>query len=262
LDVDEEIDFGLLKYGVQDAVDVTGYSIVESPRVNKGCVSKLMEGVWTGHCVTYTNAVVDGLIELTLRQGANGVFHGDSEDNRGVSKIAGQIDHYGPTDLVITFSKDDGRLNYNWKVWFFGKLDVASCSISGEWGYDYEHLLGTFLLTRAPASVHRFRYSNAYPVQNWATPRWRFVLSAVLYQVRQQLWTWSYFKERIAERRRFVELSVRRIVCLPPGDVPRESFDEEAFLELDALEMYLSRGDRRFFRSIAESEVRKRPVHS
>jgi hypothetical protein len=87
-------------------------------------------------------------MEMTLREGAEkDTFEGELEDTVRTSTISGHANFGGPTEIDIVILKDPGRENYDRKMWFFGKLDSSSCSITDEWGYDREHLLGTFLLT-------------------------------------------------------------------------------------------------------------------
>jgi len=261
LETNDKVDASLLKFGVQDIFDTSGYDLLENNNVAKTCVSNLIDGTWTGHCVTSGHFAVDGLLELRLRQDTDdGTFHGDAEDERGTSAINGHIILDGRAEVDIIFSKDDGRENYNRNMWFFGKMDVASRSIRGKWGYNRQRPLGTFLLTRNPTWVHQFRYGNAEFQQNPARARWNFALNAIEYQLRKDNFSWSYIKTRIVQRKRVVELSKCRALYPFPYS-PQQPFDEEAYVELNGLEKNLSRGDRRLYKSITKLEMRKTRVH-
>jgi hypothetical protein len=67
----------------------------------------------------------------------------------------------------------------------------------------------TFILTRTPADLYRFRPSAQEYEQNGARARWLFAVRAVLYFVQKKRWTWPYLKERMEETRRGADLRLR-----------------------------------------------------
>jgi hypothetical protein len=72
--------------------------------------------------------------------------------------------------------------------------------------------------------------------------------------------TWEYFKEKLAHRKRVVELATCRAL-FGMWFAPEEPSTEGYYVELDSIERHLSRGDRRLYKSITQMEVRKLCVH-
>lgn len=66
-----------------------------------------------------------------------------------------------------------------------------------------------FRLTRTPAEYYRCRYSMEEFQQNATKARWSFACKAALYHAQKKQWTWTFLKDRMAERRRVVDLRLR-----------------------------------------------------
>lgn len=97
----------------------------------------------------------------------------------------------------------------------------------------------TFTLTRTPPEFYRFRYSPEEFQENAAKARWAFACKAALYHVKKKRWTWPFLKERIAERRRVVELRLRSW-DEDNGLAPCRSLTAEEDNELDKLDDSMS----------------------
>ncbi|KAF9447895.1 hypothetical protein P691DRAFT_705894 [Macrolepiota fuliginosa MF-IS2] len=67
----------------------------------------------------------------------------------------------------------------------------------------------TFTLTRTPPELYHCKYTPEEFEKNAARARWAFACKATLYHVQRNRWTWTFLKERIAERRRVVGLRLR-----------------------------------------------------
>ncbi|THU88449.1 hypothetical protein K435DRAFT_917088 [Dendrothele bispora CBS 962.96] len=94
---------------------------------------------------------------------------------------------------------------------------------------DRENADGTFFLCRTPVSVHRFRYTPEQYTAGRALARWKFACQAVLFQVRQRMWSKSYFRDILPERLRLVKLATQRLIdtgewtpCLPLSEGERD----------------------------------------
>ncbi|TFK64974.1 hypothetical protein BDN72DRAFT_962869 [Pluteus cervinus] len=67
----------------------------------------------------------------------------------------------------------------------------------------------TILFLRTPSRLHRFLYSPNDFAKNPARARWTFACNAIMHEVRRKAWSWTHFKSRISEIKRFVELHIR-----------------------------------------------------
>ncbi|THV00737.1 hypothetical protein K435DRAFT_718738 [Dendrothele bispora CBS 962.96] len=108
----------------------------------------------------------------------------------------------------------------------------------------------TFSFNRTPASAWKFR---AHPSQldrlQTARERWMFAYLSVRDLVRQQKCSWSYLKERFAERRRFLEFSIRQKVDWL-NYTPRMPLSAEERIEFRKLVQNIHPGDGRFYSSL------------
>ncbi|KAF9447906.1 hypothetical protein P691DRAFT_775794 [Macrolepiota fuliginosa MF-IS2] len=81
--------------------------------------------------------------------------------------------------------------------------------ISGGAEEDERQEYFTFILTRTPPELYHCRYTPEEFEKNAARARWTFARKAALYHVQRNRWTWTFLKERMAERRRVVQLWTR-----------------------------------------------------
>ncbi|KAJ7246566.1 hypothetical protein B0H12DRAFT_758041 [Mycena haematopus] len=83
---------------------------------------------------------------------------------------------------------------------------------------------------------------------------WQFAIAAVRYGVRRGAWSWSFFEQRGQNRRRFIELYIRKTRFGRP--LTRKEEDE-----LGLLQKSFTTADSRFYHSIAEDQIRKTTDH-
>jgi hypothetical protein len=266
-------DITVLKFGTQgDEFDRVAYDIADAetnPTVGVASTGlSIMRGIWTGLYFYATAAQTDGLMQINIHTSSeDGSFSGGGDDDLDTFTLSGHIKHSPApaTDMEVRFVKDYTRLQYDQKVsWVYhGSLDVATGTISGQWGTEAHGDFGTFRLGRAPAWTHQFRYSLSKFQENAALARWSFAGGTALYQAKRQLWSWSFFKDRRTIRKRFLELFTRRELT-NAWYFNQESevhLTEEEAKELQVLEGSLSPADARAYRAIGRSEVRMLCVH-
>jgi hypothetical protein len=269
-DSPNQTDTSILKYGPQgDEFDRAAYDSIDAePITGLDVVSaglSIMKGKWTG-LYFYSNIVkTDGLMQINVHTSAeDGSFDGGGADGLDTFTISGQVKHTAETDMEVRFVKDYARLQLGEKIsWVYhGTLDVATGTISGQWGNEESGDLGTFRLGRAPAWAHQFRYSPSELQENAALARWSFARGAALYQARQRLWSWSFFKNRCGNRKRFLELFKRRELTNSAWNFARAFYlTEEEVNELQILESSFTPADARFYHAIGKSTVRRLCVH-
>ncbi|TFK85020.1 hypothetical protein K466DRAFT_647032 [Polyporus arcularius HHB13444] len=81
---------------------------------------------------------------------------------------------------------------------------------------------------------------------------WKYALTAAREMVGRHLFTWSYFKRRRDNRKRYVELLIR----LNYADL-----DEEEVMELARIRQTLTAADARLYETRYEYELRSTPIH-
>lgn len=118
----------------------------------------------------------------------------------------------------------------------------------------------TFYFSRTPATIHRFRYRPDAFRRNPARARWAFATSAILHGVQRRLWSWKYFKSRLSEIRRFMELSRRKMV--DEGlYTPRQALTEEESQELKIIYQDMSPDDARFSSALVNYDLQRCTWH-
>ncbi|KAJ7124548.1 hypothetical protein C8R44DRAFT_704054 [Mycena epipterygia] len=112
----------------------------------------------------------------------------------------------------------------------------------------------SFVFHRTPSSSYRFRYTSEEFKTSRARARWAFAIAAVIHDVQRAHWAWRYFKQRFAERRRFVHLNKADKIArqnLTPWIV----LDDDETAELNLLKAQLAPADARFYNAIADYEI-------
>ena len=262
-----QIDTRILKYGAQgDEFDRVAYDDITMVVTSAG--STMMKGIWTGHYFypDTISARTDGLMQINIHTSSEdgSKFEGGGIDGLDTFNISGNIKPSTETEMEVRFVKDYARLQYSQKIsWIYhGSLDIATGTMSGQWGNEEYGDIGTFRLQQAPAWTHQFRYSPSEFDENAALARWSFACAAALYQAKQQLWSWSFFEERRRKRKRFLELFKCRELTNIWYFTWEFQLTEEQVKELDDLEKALTPADARFYHAIGKSEIRKLCVHS
>ncbi|KAI0960928.1 hypothetical protein AcV7_000168 [Taiwanofungus camphoratus] len=155
----------------------------------------------------------------------------------------------GTVKVTFTYISD------NQTEYFSGCLDEAS-SIIGTWGRDEDtdYHYSKLILRKIPWEVMCSRPSPSAFDNNMARALWRFAISAVLYQVRRSLWSWSFFRERRDNRRRFIALNIRNWTY-------GRTLNSEETTEYLRLRQSFSAEDASFYRSIRDYQLRIIPRH-
>ncbi|KAF5372882.1 hypothetical protein D9758_001516 [Tetrapyrgos nigripes] len=107
----------------------------------------------------------------------------------------------------------------------------------------------TFVFTRSPAVAWRFRYSDAQYTDNPARARWKFACAAVLDGVQRRQFSWTWLAKRFQERKRFLELGIRKYLDRG-GYSPRDPLLAFEIKELQLLKQNLYPTDAHFYHSL------------
>lgn len=117
-----------------------------------------------------------------------------------------------------------------------------------------------FTFTRTPPAALRFRYNPAQFSKSATRARWSFALSAALLEARRRLWSWSYFKARGSERKKYLELS-KRIGINDREYTPTTPLSDDEWSVINQLRQDLRPSDGRFYESLMEYELDRIPRH-
>ena len=265
----DQTDTSILKYGPQgDEFDRAAYDITDSEPITGLDVASaglsIMKGIWSGLYFYSDIDKTDGLMQINIHTSSeDGSFDGRGADGLGTFTVSGHVKNTTEADMEVRFVKDYTRLRLGDKIsWIYhGSLDVATGTISGQWGNEESGDLGTFRLGQAPAWVHQFRYSPSELQENAARARWSFARGAAIYEAKQLLWSWSFFKNRRTNRKRFLELFKRRELTNAWNFAQSFYLTEEEAKELQLLESSFMPADARFYHAIGRSQVRRLCVH-
>jgi hypothetical protein len=228
------------------------------------CVS----GRWSSHSHGQDGqddeSPIIGLTEIVFGEcvGPDNTFEGTAENSRhGTAEItSGRVsvrDGLEVSDITFTWTFTSSEDVYV----FHGTLDPSTKSIiEGQWGPDQDSLEHEFRFSRAPAFAHRFRCNPVDCTQNPARARWMYACKAILYSIQRRRWSWEFVRERLAERRKHVQLYIHNQQFIGEQS-PSEEWTADQEAELTTLEDSLVEADRRLYRSIAEVERRKVTVH-
>lgn len=270
----QELDTSILKYGIQKiplVVDSSPYEYPE-PSSNAADLSLMksglphLVGIWTGYFFDYQHNA-HGLTMVVIQSITDdGRFQGRGEDGEGsvftkygdfvgggIFTISGEITADGDSTFQVAFTKDyntDGWSDSTLEVYCEGSLDLHSRTISGEWANLIDTHTNTFEIGQTPVFAYRFRYSQESFRENPSHARWSFACASILQKVRQEMWSWTYFRTRFAEQRRYAELWRKQRRgnrhLLSQGDID----------EFKRIERRLSPADCRFYDSVNEAKWR------
>ncbi|KAJ7481633.1 hypothetical protein FB451DRAFT_1236685 [Mycena latifolia] len=142
---------------------------------------------------------------------------------------------------------------------------------TGTWNAATETLIGTVGMDEDPAkhnSAFVFKrimpeYMCFWPAPveletNKARALWGFAIAAVRYGVRRDRWSWSFFKERRDNRRRFIELYIRSSGSTQFG----APLTGPEWQELGLIKKTFSTADARFYHSLGEKMIRATVEHN
>ncbi|KAL6302032.1 hypothetical protein BKA93DRAFT_737677 [Sparassis latifolia] len=174
----------------------------------------------------------------------------------------------GCADVVFTM-KYSGR----WfsKV-FSGTVDNEGQTLAGRWavvesGMEEQALTENskwrgdhpmpwsyyFIFKRVAPDIICYRPSPETFRENRIRGLWQFARSAVLAQVRREMFSWSHFKRRQHFRKRFIELSIHYHY--------RKAFNANQRKEMAQCLQSFTHSDARFYCSIRNYQLRVMPIH-
>jgi hypothetical protein len=255
---------GILKYGIVNEFDLGGryhelppFSAKQTPDLPP------IQGAWSGHFfLDIFQKRSDSLVDIVITNcTADGQFEGHGfEAMDGQFEVNGIIQPGDRSDFKVKMARKYLANMGRAPIDCVGGLDLIANKIQLNWGFTSERMIKPVVLTRTPSPLYRFRYTNAAFESNRARARWSFACMAVLYQVRQRNFSWSFVQENIARRKRFVSIHIRRdlgwSLYAPIDDLKVGEVDE-----LQALELATSPYDNRLFRLIAKAQLRRTPIH-
>ncbi|KAF8069331.1 hypothetical protein FPV67DRAFT_1492030 [Lyophyllum atratum] len=271
----EDIPLSLLKYGVQEPFTfpvLAPFTTIAQPEDSPN----ILQGAWAGYCMWKQRDEYgshDGLFRI--------LFAGAINDDGTTSGTAdGYIGRLDMTYLLT--SGEDGKnkvdfvMAYEDGYWLRcqGTLNTTAGTISGGWYCpDYASELkpipgsdaadrqdGNFQLSRTPAPLVRFRYSQAAFAENPVRARWFFACAAVLRGVQRDRLSKDYVMSRLRDGRRFKALVIKQLIEIN-GYSRRNDFTQEERAELRTLENTMCPTVDQFYYSMAGFVVNRQTFH-
>ncbi|KAL6303383.1 hypothetical protein BKA93DRAFT_735065 [Sparassis latifolia] len=138
-----------------------------------------------------------------------------------------------------------------------GVLQAGGTMMTGRWRYKGDKDIewgGDFIFSRMPADVLCCRPALTEFRANRPRALWKFAVTAVLDQVRRQLFSWSHIKARRDVRKRFIELYIRYLKLFGPPI-------KDDFPELVRITRLITTRDVRLYQSIRVYQLRTTPIH-
>lgn len=247
----------------QDLLDFAAYDApAEIPSPRSSQVSPVLSGLmgqWNGLSYWPATALVPlaGMMSMVLRpiEGRSRHFQASSRSNSSDFTITGECNFSQSPDIVDFTFKRTFPARFA-PQYFVGSWNEATDALTGTWGLDADPHThdGIFFFKRM---TPEFLCWLPAPVEfkvNKARALWSFAISAVCYGVRKRRWSWSFFRERMDNRKRFIELYIRNTKFGKPLNA-----DEET--ELGRLKKTFTTADSRFYHSLAEHQIRVTTGH-
>ncbi|KDR82341.1 hypothetical protein GALMADRAFT_237605 [Galerina marginata CBS 339.88] len=200
-----------------------------------------IEGEWIGACtLDDLNIAHQGSFQCIIGPVVDNKISGKGTTYSGLANIEG---------LVVGTANEgclDGLVNVSFSIVSSGetlvcqgRFDSGKNIIEGKWSVgdmaepppkdgdanskvqdddDGDKLQGRFYFTRISPDIFRFQYllDGPFSDPSWtiARKRWAFATEAVLFQTQCRMGSWNFFRARISERRRWIELRIRGPVTL------------------------------------------------
>jgi hypothetical protein len=228
---------------------VSTYDLPEVPPTISA--SPTIEGQWIGHTYLDKELQTAGMIHLEI----GAPTHEGHFEGHGYSlspfNVTGRIEPSEGSNfkVSITHAFESGA-----EKLCNGTLDGGTGIITGGWHFDDEaddDENGPLFLIQTPANLYQFRYTDAEFTSHSARARWSFACAAVLYQVRRRLWSWDLMKAKCTERRRFIDLTIRKLIMIDGiDDMTPLSWSEAA--ELNDIQKRLATADHLIYDSLSK----------
>jgi hypothetical protein len=198
-----------------------------------------------------------GMISMTLcpSSSEDQHFEGSSRSNLGDFTVSGKCSP-GNTETTINISMKREFIEHHPTQYWEGQMDVNTETIMGTWGSHPDPTThhGTFILKRTSPEDLCFRPAPVTFEIDKVHSLWKFALTAIAARVRRQTWSWSYFKERMDNRKRFIELYIRNGHFGCP-------LNSDELWEFRRVRQTLTSADSRYYHSLANYRVRRTINH-
>ncbi|KAJ7901712.1 hypothetical protein B0H14DRAFT_1250148 [Mycena olivaceomarginata] len=245
-----------------DKLDFAAYN-AESERNKPAATSsrpssalKAILGSWNGFTYSPASSIVpsSGMVSMELLANGTRRFQASSRSNMSDFTILGECSGESSEVVKITFKQTfPARFS---PQYFCGQWSRSQQSLSGTWGAEADPRThgGVFIFKRIIPEYMCFFPAPAVLKVNKARALWGFAISAVRYTIRKEDWSWAFFKQRTANRKRFIELYIRSTRFGKPLTTAEQ-------IELGLIKKSFTTADSRFYHSIAENQIRVTTGH-
>ncbi|KAG9050085.1 hypothetical protein FS842_011409, partial [Serendipita sp. 407] len=225
----------------------------------------ILHGVWTGYTYYSDDGRSDGLMQFNIIHTEGSKLRGTGIDRLDVYHMEGEVTLTAENglDLIlkVAYGLQPSKSDETFAFEFTGSLNTSTLELKGTWAVVGYPPAGPFVLIRRPTFAYPFLYSKSELSENRARARWKFAITTIRQQVRRQWWSWSYFKDRMEQRKRYVELRLRMDIeqLYSVNGAARLSSDE--ILELNSTGERLHPADGRYYISLAKKAMRMLCIH-
>ncbi|KAF8529736.1 hypothetical protein BU17DRAFT_79834 [Hysterangium stoloniferum] len=202
----DQQDFGYIAYETHQSDKST------QPNADISSVLAPILGVWNGYiyCGEYATPMTSYVFRAT---GQNNEFEASGKVANDEFTVVGKCEVGEAPNVISVEFKRIFRSGLFQSEYFTGKFDASTETIQGRKALSPDNMptSWTFLLKRVPADIFRFYPLPKFLEDNQARALWQFAINAIRSQVRRQLWSWSFFKERRDSKKKFISLLVRTL---------------------------------------------------
>ncbi|KAJ6560408.1 hypothetical protein B0H19DRAFT_1147563 [Mycena capillaripes] len=243
-----------------DRLDFDAYTPAARPKkvaTRPAPALRSLLGTWNGFTYSRRDGTVpsSGMVSFDLSATGNLTFGASSQRaNMSEFNISGDCSAHS-LDLVNFSFKQTFPTRFS-PLYFAGSWNSTTQSLSGSWGEESDARThpGVFIFKRTLPECMCFYPAPTVLQANSSQALWQFAIEAVLYGVRRGAWSWTFFKQRAENRKRFIELYIRSTRFGRPLNRGEEE-------ELGLLKKSFTTADSRFYHSIAESQIRVTTDH-
>ncbi|KAJ6610414.1 hypothetical protein B0H10DRAFT_2060657 [Mycena sp. CBHHK59/15] len=241
-----------------EKLDFDAYAVVAKPKkvaTRPSPALKALLGIWHGFTYSPASSVVpsSGMISMDLTSNGGTKFAASSRSNMSDFTISGECGQ--STDFVNFTFKQSFPARFP-PLYFAGSCNGATKTLSGTWGEESDSRThnGVFTFKRLNPECMCFFPAPAALQANKPRALWSFAIAAVQYGVRREAWSWSLFKQRSENRKRFIDLYIRSTRFGRPLNRNEEE-------EFGLITKSFTTADSRFYHSIAEQQIRVTTAH-
>ncbi|KAJ7115468.1 hypothetical protein C8R44DRAFT_928540 [Mycena epipterygia] len=251
----------------EEPLDFAAYALPSEPDADAPKALPAVEGVlgvqWNAHSYWKQDSLwpTAGIFSIALKpsstEGKVQHFTGSSRANRADFKIAGEC-HAGNESGTVEMSFTRSFRSHSTRLptqYYAGVWNASTDTISGTVGFDQDPAThhGVFVFKRMPPENMCFLPAPVELQTSKARALWGFAIAAVIQGVRRDRWSWSFFKERRDNRRRFIELYIRSGRGTNRFGPRLTNLEEKDFARV---KKSLTTQDSRFYHSLGEGRIR------